>query len=53
MDELERIVAQIRQKWPKVHIVFRGDSGFCREEILSWCEKNGVDYVIGLARTMS
>src|SRR5437899_2631532 len=48
--ELKRIVAQIRQKWPKVRIVLRGDSGFCREEILSWCESNGVDYVIGLAK---
>jgi hypothetical protein len=50
VDELKRIVSQIRQKWPKVRIVLRGDSGFCREEILSWCESNGVDYVIGLAK---
>jgi len=50
VDELKRIVTQIRQKWPKVRIVLRGDSGFCREEILSWCESNGVDYVIGLAK---
>src|SRR5213593_1826252 len=50
VEELKRIVAQIRQKWPKVRIVLRGDSGFCREEILSWCESNGVDYVIGLAK---
>jgi hypothetical protein len=50
VDELKRIVAQIRQKWPKVHIVFRGDSGFCREEIMTWCESNGVDYVLGLAK---
>ena len=50
VDELKRIVVQIRQKWPKVKIVLRGDSGFCREEILSWCESNGVDYVLGLAK---
>jgi hypothetical protein len=50
VDELKRIVAQIREKWSKVRIVLRGDSGFCREEILSWCESNGVDYVIGLAK---
>ena len=50
VDELKRIVTQIRQKWPKVKILLRGDSGFCREEILSWCESNGVDYVIGLAK---
>jgi hypothetical protein len=46
---LQRIVSQIRGKWPKVKIVLRGDSGFCREEIMAWCETNGVDYV-GLAK---
>jgi len=50
LDELKRIIAQIRQKWPSVHILIRADSGFCRDEILSWCEGNGVDYVIGLAK---
>lgn len=50
IDELKRIVAQIREKWPKVKIVLRGDSGFCREDILAWCESNAVDYVIGLAK---
>ena len=48
--ELERIVAQIRAKWPRVHIVIRGDSGFCREHIMSWCEAHDVDYVLGLAK---
>mgnify|MGYP001178112887 CR=1 FL=1 len=48
--ELERIVAQIRQSWPDVQIIIRGDSGFCRENILCWCESNGVDYVFGLAK---
>ncbi len=47
---LKRIVAQIREAWPEVKIVIRGDSGFCREEILGWCEGNGVDYLIGLAK---
>src|SRR5256886_3888621 len=50
VDELKRIVAQIRTKWPKVRIVLRADSGFCREDILAWCEGNDVDYVIGLAK---
>src|SRR5262245_42336103 len=50
LDELKRIIAQIRQKWPAVHILIRADSGFCRDEILRWCEGNGVDYVIGLAK---
>jgi hypothetical protein len=49
-EELERIVAQIRQAWPAVKITIRGDSGFCREELMAWCEANGVDYVLGLAK---
>ena len=48
--EVERIVAQIRQAWPQVRIILRGDSGFCRDELLSWCEAHGVDYVVGLAQ---
>ena len=48
--ELTRIVGQIRARWPEVRVVIRGDSGFCREEILAWCEDNDVDYVLGLAR---
>lgn len=50
VKHLERIVAQIREAWPEVKITIRADSGFCREEILRWCEGNGVDYVIGLAK---
>ena len=49
-DELTRIVAHIRKQWPKVEILVRADSGFCREEIMAWCENNAVDYVFGLAR---
>jgi hypothetical protein len=50
VKSLKRIIAQIRQAWPQVKVVIRADSGFCREEILRWCEENGVDYVIGLAQ---
>ena len=50
LGELKRIVAQIREQWKETRIVIRADSGFCREEILAWCEQNEVDYVIGLAR---
>ena len=51
VEELERIVGQIRGKWPRVQIVIRADSGFCRDEILAWCEaQHRVDYVIGLAK---
>ena len=49
-QEMERIVKQIRAAWPDVQIVLRGDSGFCRNELMSWCESNGVDFVFGLAR---
>ena len=49
-QEVERIVKQIRQRWPKVRILLRADSGFCREELMGWCEQNRVDYVFGLAR---
>jgi hypothetical protein len=48
--EVERIVKQIRQRWPEVEIILRGDSGFCADELLSWCENNRVDYVVGVAR---
>lgn len=48
--ELERIVAQIRKRWPRVAIVIRGDSGFCREAIMAWCEANAVGFVLGLAK---
>ena len=50
VEELTPIVARIRARWPSVRIVIRADSGFCRDATLSWCEANGIDYVIGLAR---
>ena len=50
LAEIRRIVAQIRAAWPEVKIILRGDSGFCRNELMSWCESNSVDYVFGLAR---
>jgi hypothetical protein len=50
LAEVTRIVAQLRAAWPTVAITLRGDSSFCREPILAWCEANAVDYVIGLAR---
>jgi hypothetical protein len=51
VDHLKRIVEQIRQRWPKVRIIIRGDSGFCRDELMSWCEsQKEVFYIIGMAR---
>jgi hypothetical protein len=50
VDEVARIVAQIRRRWPRTRILLRGDSGFTREPLMAWCEANRVDYVFGLAR---
>ena len=50
VEELERIVGQIREVWPEVEIVVRGDSGFAREKLMSWCEADGVDFIFGMAR---
>jgi hypothetical protein len=50
LGEMQRIVAQIRAAWPEVKIILREDSGFCRNELMSWCEAHQVDYVFGLAR---
>jgi len=50
LAEIQRIVARLRNRWPKLKIILRADSGFCREELMEWCEQNGVDYVFGLAR---
>ena len=50
VEEVARIVRQIRARWPRVRILLRGDSGFCREALMLWCEQNRVDYVFGLAR---
>lgn len=49
-EELERIIGRIRRTWPDVHIIVRGDSGFCRDDLMGWCEAHGVDYVVGLAK---
>jgi hypothetical protein len=50
VEELERIVGQIRNRWPGVKIIVRGDSGFCRDSIMTWCEGRHVDYVFGFAK---
>jgi hypothetical protein len=50
LDEIERIVGQIRLKWPQVRILLRADSGFCREPVMAWCETHRVDCLFGLAR---
>ena len=50
VEEIARIVAQIRHRWPKTRILLRGDSGFAREALMAWCETNRVDFLFGLAR---
>ena len=50
VEEVARIVAQIRARWPRVKIVLRADSGFARDELMAWCEAHGIDHVFGLAR---
>jgi hypothetical protein len=50
VEEIARIVADIRTRWPTVRITLRADSGFCREPLMAWCEAHRVDYVFGLAK---
>jgi hypothetical protein len=50
IEEVARIVTQIRRRWPQVRILLRADSGFAREPLMAWCENNGVDYLFGLAK---
>lgn len=47
---LKYLVSALRQRWPKVRIIFRGDSGFCRHWLLGWCERHDVQYIVGIAR---
>src|SRR5947209_1523820 len=51
VEEVARIVAQIRRRWPRIRILLRGDSGFTREALMAWCEANRVDFLFGLARS--
>ena len=50
VEEVARIVAHIRKRWPKVRILVRADSGFAREELMAWCEVNDVHFLLGLAK---
>ena len=50
MAELEPIVRRLREAWPQVRITVRGDSAFSNDELMVWCEKEGIDYVLGLAQ---
>ena len=50
LEEIRRIAGLVRRRWPHVRMILRADSGFCREELMAWCERHGVDYLFGLAR---
>lgn len=50
LDEVKRIVARIQARWPKTRFVLRADSGFARDELMTWCEQNDVDFIFGLAK---
>ena len=50
VEELAFIIGRLRVRWPAVRIIVRGDGGFFREELMSWCEGQGVEYVLGLAK---
>ena len=50
VEELERIVQRIRIVWPDTRVIVRGDSGFCREALMSWCEDNDVHFIIGIGK---
>jgi Transposase DDE domain group 1 len=50
VEEMARIIARIRQRWPQIRILLRADSGFAREALMAWCETNAVDFLFGLAR---
>ncbi len=50
VEELAPVIARIRQTWPEVKIILRGDAGFCRDKLMAWCESHGVEYVFGLAQ---
>ena len=50
IDELTRLIERIRLSWPETRIIVRGDSGFCRDDLMAWCEAHSVDYVLGLAK---
>ena len=50
VDELAGIVERIRLSWPKTQIIVRGDGGFCREDLMAWCEAQTVDYVLGVPK---
>jgi Transposase DDE domain group 1 len=52
VEEIARIAAQIRARWPDTRIILRADSGFARDALMAWCETNGIDFIFGLAKNV-
>jgi len=52
VEFLQPVVEQIRKAYPAVHLIIRADSGFCREQLMAWCEQHGIDYVLGMAKNV-
>jgi hypothetical protein len=52
VEEIARIVAQVRARWPLTRIILRADSGFARDALMRWCEANRVDFIFGLAKNV-
>ena len=50
VEEVARVITRIRARWPRTRILLRADSGFAREDLMAWCEANGIDFLFGLAR---
>jgi hypothetical protein len=50
LEEVARVIARIRERWPRTRILLRADSGFARDDLMTWCEANNVDFLLGLAR---
>jgi hypothetical protein len=51
VEEVARVIARIRARWPRTRILVRADSGFARDDLMTWCEDNGVDFLLGVAKT--
>ena len=50
VEEVARLVARIRARWPRTRILLRADSGFARDDLMTWCEESGVEFLFGLAK---
>ena len=52
VEEVARVIARIQARWPRTRILLRADSGFARDDLMTWCEANGVDFLFGLQQNV-